>query len=189
MSKAHYSQGYNEEGEIVMSLYFRLFWRWLRARAQPPIRMGDTIELNMRVWPQDLDINGHMNNGRYLTITDLALIEYLTRAGFIKLALRKGWRPMLGGSIISYRRALKPFAVYTLRFSMICWDERWNYMAFEFLQDGKTMAHGHSKGAIVGSKGIVSSADARDAMGLDPASPQFPASISTWIEAERLLSV
>lgn len=40
-----------------------------------------------------------------MTITDLALIEYFTRAGFIKVALRKGWRPMLGGSIISYRRA------------------------------------------------------------------------------------
>jgi hypothetical protein len=113
----------------------------------------------------------------------------LTRTGFIKVALRKGWRPMLGGSIISYRRALKPFAVYTLRFSMICWDARWNYMAFEFLQDGRTMAHGHSKGAIVGSNGIVSSADACDAMGLDPASPEFPASIFAWIETERLMSV
>jgi acyl-CoA thioesterase FadM len=151
--------------------------------------MGETIELKMRVWPHDLDINGHMNNGRYMTITDLALTEYLTRTRFIKVALRKGWRPMLGGSIISYRRALKPFAVYTLRFSMICWDARWNYMAFEFLQDGRTMAHGHSKGAIVSRNGIVSSADACDAMGLDLASPEFPASIFAWIETERLMSV
>jgi acyl-CoA thioesterase FadM len=172
-----------------MSLYFRLFWIWLRARFRSPIQMGDTIGLIMRVWPNDLDINGHMNNGRYMTITDLALIEYFTRAGFVKVALRKGWRPMLGGSIISYRRALKPFAVYTLRFSMICWNARWNYMAFEFLQDGRTMAHGHSKGAIVGSEGFVSSADARNAMGLNPASPEFPASISAWIETERLMSV
>jgi hypothetical protein len=109
--------------------------------------------------------------------------------GFIRVALREGWRPMLGGSIISYRRALKPFAVYTLRFSMICWDERWNYMAFEFRQEGKTMARGHSKGAIIGSKGIVGSADVRDAMGLDTASPPFPVSISSWIDAERVLSV
>jgi acyl-CoA thioesterase FadM len=172
-----------------MSLYFRLFWIWLRACCKPPIQIGDAIELNMRVWPNDLDINGHMNNGRYMTITDLALIEYLTRAGFIKIALRKGWRPILGGSIISYRCALKPFAVYTLRFSMICWDAHWKYMTFEFFQEGKTMAHGHSKGAIVGSKGIVSSADAHRAMGLNPASPEFPASISAWIETERLLSV
>lgn len=172
-----------------MSLYFRLFWTFLRARFKAPIQVGDTIELIMRVWPNDLDINGHMNNGRYMTITDLALIEYFTRAGFIKVALRKGWRPMLGGSIISFRRALKPFAVYTLRFSVICWDARWNYMAFEFLQDGRTMAHGHSKGAIVGIDGFVSSADARNAMGLNPASPEFPASICAWIETERLMGV
>ena len=96
---------------------------------------------------------------------------------------------MLGGSIISYRRALKPFAVYTLRFSMKCWDARWNYMAFEFLQDGRMMAHGHSKCAIVGREGFVSSADVRNAMGLNPASPEFPASISAWIETERLMNI
>ena len=172
-----------------MSLYFRLFWTWLRARFKSPIQMGETIELVMRVWPNDLDINRHMNNGRYMTITDLALIEYFTRAGFIEIALRKRWRPMLGGSIISYRRALKPFAVYTLRFSMKCWDARWNYMAFEFLQDGRIMAHGHSKGAIVGRDGFVSSADVRNAMGLNPASPEFPASISAWVETERLMNI
>jgi acyl-CoA thioesterase FadM len=176
-----------KNGEIVVSLYFRLLWVWLRAVGKRPIQMGDSIELTMRVWPQDLDINGHMNNGRYLTITDLALIEYLTRMGFLRVALREGWRPMLGGSIISYRRALKPFAVYTLRFSMICWDERWNYMAFEFLQDGKTMANGHTKGAIVSRKGIVSSSDARATMGLDTTSPAFPASVASWVDAERQL--
>lgn len=172
-----------------MSLYFRLFWIWLRARSKSPIKMGDTIELTLRVWPNDLDINGHMNNGRYMTITDLALIEYFSRVGFIRVALRKGWRPVLGGSIISYRRALKPFAVYSLRFSMICWDARWNYMTFEFLKDGKTMAQGHSKGAIIGRKGFVSSADAFGSMGLNPVSPDFPASISAWIKTEQLMSI
>lgn len=172
-----------------MSLYFRLLWTWLRACFKPAIQIGDIIELNMRVWPHDLDINGHMNNGRYMTIADLALIEYLTRAGFIKVALRKGWRPILGGTIISYRRALKPFAKYHLRFSIVCWDARWNYMAFEFLQHGRIMAHGHCKGAIVGREGIVSCADARDVMGLDPASPDFPSSVNAWIETERLMCI
>jgi acyl-CoA thioesterase FadM len=171
-----------------MSLYFRLFWIWLRARSKAPIQMGDTIELTLRVWPNDLDINGHMNNGRYMTITDLALVEYFLRAGFFKIALRNGWRPMLGGSIISYRRSLKPFAVYRLRFSMNCWDARWSYMTFEFQKDGKTMAQGHSKGAIVSSKGIVNNTDAFGAMGLDPVSPVFPSSISSWIETERLMN-
>ena len=75
-----------------MSLYFRLFWTWLRARFKSPIQMGETIELVMRVWPNDLDINGHMNNGRYLTIIDLMPVEYFVRTGFARVMLRQGWR-------------------------------------------------------------------------------------------------
>jgi hypothetical protein len=33
----------------------------------------------------------------------------------------------------------------------------------------------------------VSSADAFNAMGLNPVSPDFPSSISSWIETERLM--
>jgi acyl-ACP thioesterase len=87
-----------------VSLYFRLFWVWLRALSKPVINLGDVIELNLHVLPNDLDLNGHMNNGRYLTIVDLALVEYFIRSGFAKAALQRRWRPVLGGSIISYRR-------------------------------------------------------------------------------------
>ncbi len=170
-----------------MNLYLRLLWTWLRARAKPAITMGETIELQLRVWPSDLDVNGHMNNGRYMTITDLALIEYFTRAGFLPVALRNGWRPMLGGSMISFRRGLKPFRVYTLRFSMQCWDERWNYFSFEFEHAGQKMASGISKGAVVGRNGIVSSIETRGAMGMDTTSPAFPLTVTAWIEADRLI--
>ena len=171
-----------------MNLYLRLIWTWLRARfSKPPIRMGDTIEMRLRVWPNDLDVNGHMNNGRYMTITDLALIEYFTRSGFLPLALKKGWRPMLGGSLISFRRGLKPFTAYTLRFTVLCWDERWNYFRFEFMHRGQSMALGYSKGAVVGRHGIVSSHEAHTALGHNPASPAFPAPVAAWIEADRLV--
>lgn len=170
-----------------MNLYLRLLWTWLRARAKPAIAMGDTIEMRLRVWPSDLDVNGHMNNGRYMSITDLALIEYFTRAGFLPIALRKGWRPMLGGSMISFRRGLKPFKVYTLRFSMQCWDERWNYFSFEFEHAGRTMANGITKGAVVGREGIVSSSETHGLPGMNPVSPAFPAPVTAWIEADRLI--
>jgi hypothetical protein len=52
---------------------------------------------------------GHMNDGRYMTIIDLALIEYLTRSGILNVLVRKGWRPMLGGSMISFRHGPSEF--------------------------------------------------------------------------------
>lgn len=171
-----------------MNLYLRLVWTWLRACFKPPIRFGGTIEMSLRVWPGDLDINGHMNNGRYMTITDLALVEYFTRCGFLAIALRRGWRPMLGGAMISFRRGLKPFRRYTLRFEVIGWDERWSYMRFEFHEDDQTMALGHAKGAIVGKRGIVPSAVALAALGQADASPALTPSLSAWIAAERLIA-
>jgi acyl-CoA thioesterase FadM len=170
-----------------MNLYLRLLWIWLRARLKPPIRIGDTIEMRLRVWPNDIDVIGHMNNGRYMTIIDLALIEYFTRTGFLKVIVRKGWRPMLGGSMISFRRGLKPFRRYTLRFAVSCWDDRWNYMRFEFVRDGRAMAVGHAKGAVVGAEGIVNTAETHAALGIDERSPAVPASIAAWIEADRMI--
>lgn len=170
-----------------MNLYLRLFWIWLRARGKPAIRLGDTIEIELCVLPNDIDVNGHMNNGRYMTIADLALLEYFIRSGFLKAALRRGWRPMLGGSMISFRHGLPPFRRYTLRFTVACWDDRWSYMQFEFVYRGRSMAMGYAKGAAVGRQGIVGTADISAALGIDPVSPPIPAGIAAWIAADRLI--
>lgn len=175
------------QGHPLLNLYLRLFWIWLHARLKPPIRLGDTIEMRLRVWPNDIDVNGHMNNGRYMTIIDLALIEYITRSGVLKVLVRKGWRPMLGGSMISFRRGLKPFHGYTLRFAIVCWDERWSYMRFDFVRDDRAVAAGHAKGAFVGAEGIVNTADTHAAFGIDESSPGIPASIAAWIEADQMI--
>ena len=42
--------------------------------------MGTSV-LTMRVWPTDLDMNVHMNNGRYLQIMDVARAEWMMRTG------------------------------------------------------------------------------------------------------------
>ncbi|NDI85585.1 thioesterase [Undibacterium sp. B2R-29] len=175
------------EWSLVMNLYFRLIWVWLKAHWKPAIRIGDSIDMQLTVLPNDLDVNGHMNNGRYMTIIDLALVEYMTRAGLMKPALQHGWRPMLGGSMIAFRRGLKPFCQYQLRFAVMCWDERWTYIRFEFIKDGQQMALGHTKGGIVGRNGIVSSREMCQTLGVNPESADFPPSVTAWIEADRLL--
>ncbi len=72
-----------------MNLYLRLLLVWIRACRKSSIQIGDSIEIQLIVLPNDLDINGHMNNGRYMTIVDLALIEYMTRAGLTRLAWQR----------------------------------------------------------------------------------------------------
>jgi acyl-CoA thioesterase FadM len=168
-----------------MNLYLRLLWTILRALRKPKLEFGDTLERTLRVWPNDLDLNGHMNNGRYLTIIDLMLIEYFVRIGFAKVLLKKGWRPMAGGSFITYRRGLKPFQQYTLRFRLDACDEQWNYMRFEFAHGEKLCAAGYMKGTAVSKQGFVKNEVSYAAMNQPMFPAPMPKAVCDWLSSER----
>ena len=168
-----------------MNLYLRLLWTLLRSLRLPPITLGDTLERSLRVLPNDLDINGHMNNGRYMTLVDLMLVEYFVRSGFARVMLRQGWRPMAGGSFITYRKGLKPLQRYRLRFRQEGADKHWNYMRFEFLrEDGTLCAAGYMKGAAVGRQGLVPNANSYATLGLPFEPMDLPQAVRHWLEAE-----
>ena len=42
--------------------------------------------------PNNIDIDGHMNNGRCLTMIDLMIVEYFVRVGFASAVIKRGWR-------------------------------------------------------------------------------------------------
>ena len=168
-----------------MNLYLRLLWTLFRSWRAPRLEPGDTLTRTLRVLPNDLDINGHMNNGRYLTIIDLMLVEYFVRTGFAATMLRQGWRPMAGGSFITYRRGLMPFQTYTLRFRLDASDAHWNYMRFEFVRGERVCAAGYMKGAAVARTGLVPNAESYGAMGRAAPLAALPAPVRDWLAAER----
>lgn len=168
-----------------MNLYVRLLWALLRAWRLPGVEPGAWIERRLRVLPNDLDINGHMNNGRYLTIVDLMLVEYFVRTGFAQAMLRAGWRPMSGGAFITYRKGLKPWQRYRLRFALTGADAAWNYMRFEFLrEDGTLCAAGYMKGAAVGADGLVPNTLSYARMGRAFDAGLLPEAVRHWLAAE-----
>ncbi len=168
-----------------MNLYLRLLWALLRSRRLPRIAPGDTIERRLRVWPGDLDINGHMNNGRYLTIIDLMLVEYFVRSGFARVMFKAGWRPMSGGAVITYRKSLKPWQRYRLSFTLAGADAAWNYMRFEFArEDGTLCAAGYMKGAAVAKGGLVPNAQSYAQMGHAFTLQRLPEAVQHWMAAE-----
>jgi hypothetical protein len=99
--------------------------------------------------------------------------------------LARGWRPMAGGSIITYRRGLAPLRAYTLRFRLDACDASWNYMRFEFVQDGRVCAAGYMKGAAVSRAGLVPNAESYAALGAPVHGAPLPAAVRDWLSAER----
>ena len=99
-----------------MNLIFRLLktllW-WLVF----PARRGllDESIVRFRVWPNDLDTNFHMNNGRYLTLMDLGRLDLLLRNGAIRHVMAQKWYPVLASCLIRFRRPLNLFQRFEIR--------------------------------------------------------------------------
>ena len=168
-----------------MNLYLRLLWTVLRCLKLPAIEPGAWIERQLRVLPNDIDINGHMNNGRYLTLTDLSVIEYFVRCGFATAIIKAGWRPMSGGAFITYRKGLSALQSYRLRFRLAAADATWNYLRFEFLRtDGTLCAAGYMKGAVVSKAGFVGNAVSYARMNRPFVLTPLPAAVQQWLAAE-----
>ncbi|MDJ0722143.1 MAG: acyl-CoA thioesterase [Desulfobacterales bacterium] len=115
-----------------MNLYLRLFWLFLTARFKPPLAIMEEFRSHHRVWPNDLDLLGHMNNGRFFTITDLVRIEVFIRTGIWGALKKRGLYPVMAGETVQFRRPLTPFKRYTIVTRNRGWSDKFFYVEHRF---------------------------------------------------------
>ena len=60
----------------------------------------------------------------YRLRADRARIELVARMGIMRKVLKRGWRPLVGATMITYRKSLLPFEKFRIRSRFICFDER-----------------------------------------------------------------
>lgn len=169
-----------------MNLYLRLVYVIASALRRGGLAFGDELTVTYRVLPNDLDVNGHMNNSRYLTMLDLAIVELFLRSKTLQRARRAGWRPLVGGSLISYRKSLTLWQRYTIKVRLDSWDERWNYFKFEFVARGVVYATGFVKGSMVGKNGLVLNTVSSPVLGIERDEGRLSEAVRDWIKAEQL---
>ena len=101
----------------------------IRQRLRPLKRIGvlDEDTVSLRVWPNDIDFNFHLNNSRFLTCMDYGRIHMLARTGILDNVLHRRWTPLVGSIDIVYRRSLPLWMPFSLTTRTVCWDEKWFY--------------------------------------------------------------
>jgi acyl-CoA thioesterase FadM len=166
-----------------MVLLLRTLWKGLTLQFRPPIEPLGTSVLVFRVWPNDLDVNIHMNNGRFLSVMDLGRFDLSFRTGLGKAMLRNRWMPLVGGVTIRYRRSLDPFERYELHTRLLGWDAKWFYLEQRFLKRGGDLAaEGVVRALFRGKDGNVPAAEVLSQMSYEGPAPELPEAVSHWVE-------
>jgi acyl-CoA thioesterase FadM len=166
-------------------MLLRLLAALVGAIFRPRVGFLDECAIHLRVWPNDVDSNLHMNNSRYLLAMDVGRWELVARTGFWRELWRRRWFPVVGSATLRFRRSLDPFQGYRLVTRLVAWDEKWCFLEQRFERGGHVHAVGRVKALFRGPAGQVRSADLLAAAGYpDAPARHVPESIRLWQEAE-----
>lgn len=171
-----------------MGLWLRLAFLLATSPFRSKLGWNDESRLKMRVWPDDLDMNFHMNNARYLAAMDFGRIDLLLRVGLGKYFLRGTLKPVLASSLVRYRRSLKPLQNYELRSRLIGCDDKWLFIEHSVESGGEIFCHAVVKGLFLGPQGKIPTAELLTLAGADSAPPPAPKWVLDWQAAEAGLA-
>lgn len=136
--------------EYLMNLYFRLFKVLILAFYRNRITTQNLYnEVGTRIYPNDLDINLHVNNGRYLTLCDLGRIDMFVRSGLSKVMLKKKWIPVVGSVTMKFIKPLHVFDRITITSQVTHWDEKYFYSTHCIYRKKVLVSEGTSRSLIV----------------------------------------
>lgn len=139
-----------------MNLIFRMIYLLIHSFFKPSLPIEyPSNRLSLRVLPNDIDINMHMNNGRYLTICDLSRVDMFIRTGLAKTMQQSKWIPVIAEHTMTYKKSLKMMQKYEVEMNITHWDEKFFYMEHRFVVADRIVAQGRSKGCVVSKQGVI----------------------------------
>ena len=178
-----------------MHMLFRTLWHmWFVGRRGPALTFGDVSRSRFRVWPTDLDLLRHMNNGKYLSIMDVARFDLIQRNGVMALFTRERWYPVVVGQTISYRKSLNPWMRFWIESKILGFDDQAVYMEQRFVRPGPDRRPEVYARAVVRARilrrggGVVPVAEIIEKSGADPETLVVPEELLAWGRTTRLPS-
>lgn len=168
--------------------WLRLIRVGLTLIAAPKVDLLATTRVSLRVWPNDLDVNLHVNNGRYLALADIGRVHWFVRTGVLGIVRRQNAFPVVGDAIAKFRRDLKVFQSFEIHTRLLGWDGKWGFLEHRFVREHRVIG-------VVAVRGLFKVAGGR----LDPQillgglthaapSPPLPGWANHFQESSELLS-
>ncbi len=169
-----------------MNLIFRLLHVILFSRFRSVVGILDECITPYRVWFTDLDVLRHMNNGVYLSLQDLARMDYMIRAQAAPIIRKNNWYPVVASETIRFRKSLHFLQKFQIHTRLMSWDEKYIYLEHKFVSDGQVIALGMIRARFLRkSGGTVSPQELLQALNMSTQAPAFPQHLTDWLAADQ----
>lgn len=145
-----------------MNLYFKFFFLlFKRIFVSKSHKLTDLCVSTFRVGLLDLDLNFHMNNGRFFSVMDLGRFDLLMRSGHFYKIFRAGYYPVVFSEAIVFKRSLNVYSKYEVHTQVNSWDKQFFYISQRFYSKGKEIASANVRACFKqrGRQGIVPTSD------------------------------
>jgi len=141
----------------------------------------------MRVYPNDLDIFMHVNNGVYLTYADLGRTDLMLRSNVFNKIRHQGWYPVVAAETIQFKKSLKLGQTFTISTRVLGWDQKSIYLEQRFSRGTDWIATAIIDARFLSKKGgKVSPEQVYKLVGFTQPTPELPEYIHRWKESVEL---
>ena len=164
-----------------MNLFWRTLLHFFFAPRTPVLGPLDVASSNFRVLLTDLDIYGHMNNGRYPSIADVARFDMLRRRGVSKQLSKNGWYPVVASTTVSYRKSLQLWQKFQIETRLLGYRDRDVFIEQRFVVKGEVFARQFSRARFLSKSGGHAPVDEVVKLwGIEPGSFELPEWLIRW---------
>jgi acyl-CoA thioesterase FadM len=164
-----------------MNLFLRLLLLLLTFSFRPRADFLGPTRKRFVVWPPDLDVLWHVNNGVYLSMLDVARVDLLLRSGVGRKLWRAGMYPVVAAETIRFRRSLQLFQAFLVETAVVGWDEKAFVLRHRFLRKEEVVAEAFVRVRFLRRRGgTVASHEVLELAGASLAPPALPEWVKAW---------
>jgi acyl-CoA thioesterase FadM len=168
--------------------WLRLMRVGLGLMGAPRVDLLATTRVSLRVWPNDLDLNLHVNNGRYLALADISRMHWFVSTGVLAIAREQKMFPVVGDAIAKFRRDLKVFESFEIHTRLMGWNRKWGFLEHRFVRNQRVIGVVAIRGIFNGPEGPLDPGVLLAGLAHASPSPQLPGWVDCFQQSSELLS-
>ena len=179
-----------------MNRLLRLLWLALRSRWAERCSTLGPCRTRLRVWPNDLDVFLHVNNGVYFSLCDLARVDLMLRSGSLGVVSGRSRVFLVAAETIQLHRPLGVLQRFDIHTRVLGWDDKAFFVEHRFTvpSRGRGASREQSvalcvvEGRVFDRKlGQIRPADILERLDINDESPPLPQWVQQWTDDQRAL--